>query len=356
MNEDPHPATNPYAAPGSTNDFVQAELVSEPQWCAPPPPSGIAAFFLDETRRLRTVWRFLIFIFGFIVAQVAAATVLVICVAIYFLVTRGAVDPEELQQVAETPTSWMFALSTVPQFVASVLVVVVCRLALDRRSLKSIGLVAPSQRWNRSWLLAFAFGAAPILISFALVVASGGFRLDGYSFTWGAAVLTPVLVLAAFHEEIVFRGYLVQNMLDIKRPIAGVVVSSLLFWIVHGLNPAAWQSPLVGVNLFLAGILLSLAYMLSRDLWFPTIMHFAWNFTQGIVLDIPISGIDSPGVVQIDVAKGAPDWLTGGEFGLEGSAVTTVVQVVVAGLLGALVMRAGAKPKANGKWKMENGK
>ena len=57
------------------------------------------------------------------------------------------------------------------------------------------------------------------------------------------------------------------------------------------LNPNAWSSPLIGVNLFGAGVLLALAYMLSGNIWFPTVVHFAWNFAQGVLLGIPVSGI-----------------------------------------------------------------
>lgn len=208
-----------------------------------------------------------------------------------------------------------------------------------------MGLVRPARRWNSSWVVGFLLGALPIAVGFAAVYAAGGFRLGEIAFSWEAAVLAPMLVIAAFHEELVFRGYLLQNMLDIKRPVAGVIISSLLFWLVHSFNPAAWSSPWVGVNLFGAGVLLSLAYMLARDIWFPTIMHFAWNFTQGIVLDIPISGIDSPGVVGVTRNDDVADWITGGQFGLEGSAVTSVVQLLLT--FGLLLMVRAAWPKSS---------
>jgi membrane protease YdiL (CAAX protease family) len=325
MNEHTDPAGNPFAAPTA----IEAELVPER-----------GGFFLDSTQRLRTVWRFLIFIAGFIGAQIAAAVVVFAGLMIFLIATRGRVSEEEILAIIENPDAGLFALSVIPQLVAALAVVVFCRLVLDRRSLWSMGLVKPSQEWRRSWLLGFLFGAGPIALCFAIIAALGGYRLGDVSFTVGAAVLTPALVLAAFHEEIVFRGYLLQNMLDIRRPIAGVLISSLLFWLVHAFNPSAWISPLVGLNLFMAGILLSLAYMLARDIWFPTIMHFAWNFTQGIVLDIPISGIDSPGIVEVNRSNKVPDWITGGEFGLEASAVTAVVQACVALLLLALIKRS----------------
>jgi uncharacterized protein len=139
--------------------------------------------------------------------------------------------------------------------------------------------------------------------------------------------------LAAFHEEILFRGYLLQNLLDLRRPIFGVLFTSVLFWLVHGLNPAAWSSPFVAINLMLAGVLLALAYLISDNIWFPTAMHFAWNYFQGPILSIPVSGLTMQGLVDLRVNPDAHPYLTGGAFGLEGSAVCAGVQVIVIAIL-----------------------
>ena len=73
--------------------------------------------------------------------------------------------------------------------------------------------------------------------------------------------------------------------------VLGIFVSSLIFWLFHALNPAVWTTPLAGVNLFGAGIVLALAYLASGNVWFPTAMHFAWNAVQGILFELPVSGV-----------------------------------------------------------------
>ena len=105
-----------------------------------------------------------------------------------------------------------------------------------------------------------------------------------------------------------------------------VVFSSVVFWLMHSLNPSAWSSPLVGVNLFGAGVVLALAYRVSGNIWFPTALHFAWNIGQGVVLQLPVSGIRMDGVVDLEVNGAMPAWLTGGEFGLEASVLVTAVE------------------------------
>jgi hypothetical protein len=78
-----------------------------------------------------------------------------------------------------------------------------------------------------------------------------------------------------------------------------------------------------------AGILLGGAYMLTRSLWLPIGLHAAWNFTQGEVFDVPVSGIAEHGLVQARMS--GPTLLSGGQFGLEAS-IIAVVLATAAGL------------------------
>jgi uncharacterized protein len=80
------------------------------------------------------------------------------------------------------------------------------------------------------------------------------------------------------------------------------------------------------VNIFLAGILLGVNYIYTRNLWFGWLLHFSWNFFQGSVLGYNISGLTLQPVLTQEM-KGA-DWLTGGQFGFEGSVVSAVLQLL----------------------------
>src|SRR5262249_21607212 len=96
---------------------------------------------------------------------------------------------------------------------------------------------------------------------------------EGVSGSPQTALLVPTFAVMAFFEEIVCRGYLLQNLVDIRRPVFGVLFSSTVFWLLHSLNPAAWSSPIVSLNLCGAGIVLALAYRTSGNIWFPRAMH-----------------------------------------------------------------------------------
>jgi uncharacterized protein len=136
-----------------------------------------------------------------------------------------------------------------------------------------------------------------------------------------------------------FRGILFRHIETMLGTLAALGLTSALFGAAHLGNPdATWFSAFaIAVE---AGVLLGAAYMLTRRLWLAIGIHAAWNFTQGWVFSIPVSGGDAPLGLLITRRIG-PDWLSGGDFGLEAS----VIAMVVATLAGILMLR---KAIANG--------
>jgi uncharacterized protein len=134
--------------------------------------------------------------------------------------------------------------------------------------------------------------------------------------------LTSSAILPAFTEELLFRGILFRWIEEFGGSWAGLVLSSALFGIVHILNPGAtWFSSFaVAVE---AGLLLGGAYMLTRSLWMPIGLHAAWNFTQGAVFGLPVSGIAEQGLLAGRLT--GPAILSGGGFGLEASIITLMI-------------------------------
>lgn len=295
--------------------------------------------FLDGTGRLRTAWRFLIYLMGFVVVQIVVGVIIVVGFILFLAVGDGMAQLQDPDFADKLENEWMIPLQAIasPFIVAGVVLLsVVCRKYLDRRSISSMGLVR-LRRPLLTLLGGFLAGVIPIVATALVAMSQGGFRFNGFGFSAMAGIFIPALILMAFMEEIMTRGYLLQNLLDIRWPVFGVLFTSLLFWLMHSLNPNAWSSPFVGINLFGAGVVLSLAYIAARDIWFPTALHFGWNFAQGIVLSIPISGMKIDGFVRLELVESAPSWLTGGAFGLEASALTTVAEILMSGLLLAYI-------------------
>lgn len=294
-----------------------------------------------ESPRLATPWRFAIFGAGFIGVQIFVGLVVGVVFAGY-LIASGELsslsDPAQLERLFNNYAVSMAAVTSLPMTASALGLCYVCRRFIDKRPWQTMGFCRPVNRGIAGLATGFLLGVTPILLAAGVVLLAGGFLLSGFDGSVATLAVIPVLVLMAFTEELIFRGYLLQNLIDIRRTTFGIVFSSIAFWLIHGLNPGAWSSPWISLNLFGAGIILAQAYLLSGNIWYPTIMHFGWNAAQGILLSIPVSGLNFRGAIGISIVEGAPSWLTGGDFGLEGSAVVTLIEIGMILLL-SLVLR-----------------
>lgn len=129
-------------------------------------------------------------------------------------------------------------------------------------------------------------------------------------------------IMAAVLEELLFRGILFRWIEEFAGSWAALIVTAVLFGLAHRANPnATWFSSFaIAME---AGILLGGAYMLTRSLWMPMGLHAAWNFTQGYIFDVPVSGQPQQGMVTAKLS--GPVLLSGGQFGLEASIIAVVI-------------------------------
>jgi len=148
--------------------------------------------------------------------------------------------------------------------------------------------------------------------------------------------LIGVAIMPAFMEELLFRGILFRWIEDFAGSWAALLVTSALFGLAHIFNPnATWFSSFaIAME---AGVLLGGAYMLTRSLWMPMGLHAAWNFTQGFIFDVPVSGKDEHGLVEAQLS--GPPILSGGGFGLEASIIALVIATAAGVLLVVLAVR-----------------
>ena len=133
-----------------------------------------------------------------------------------------------------------------------------------------------------------------------------------------------LFAVVSLNEEIAIRGYILQNLSRSFNKYIALVLSSLVFMIMHIGNPNMSAVPLF--NLFLAGLLLGVYCIHKNNLWFPIGAHITWNYFQGPVLGFEVSGNDVDSIF-IQSLNGS-ELITGGEFGFEGSIILTVFMII----------------------------
>lgn len=152
--------------------------------------------------------------------------------------------------------------------------------------------------------------------------------------------LAATFALAAALEELLFRGYAFQTLMQGITFAPAMLLVSLLFALAHAKNPNASVFGLF--NVALAGAWLSFAYLKTRGLWLPTGLHFGWNFAQTAVFGFPTSGAEFSGLRPMITLQSGPEWVTGGAFGPEGGGLATLA--LIAGTWYVLKSRAFSTP------------
>ncbi len=275
--------------------------------------------FFNEYGRLHSGWRAGIFALAFIFLES--------CWGVFtslFDAARGA-------------SLFFWGLDIFVTFLVALALGWACGKLLEGLPLKALGW-AYYRGWLRDLILGFLIGAVTLAAAALLMILSGtmSFQLntrDGAgavgSTLWVSAAL---FLIGAAAEETLFRGYLLQTFARAKLAWIAIIITSVFFAFAHLANPNT--SALALVNTLLAGLWFSAAYLKTRSLWLPFSAHFAWNWFQGTIFGIPVSGISKVTRAPVFLAAdNGPSWLTGGDYGLEGGIACTVVLALSALLI-----------------------
>lgn len=272
-------------------------------------------FFYDENGTIRSGLRVMLFLSIFIVGATAIGGVILWGTNAF----PDRFPMEGLAMMTATHIAWL-ALALGGGWI--------CGGLLERLPMKELGA-----SFEEGWLSDFAKGSALGVLTFlfavVMVVLTGGVTFsipEGFSFGdfFASAIFSlGFLGIAAAWEEALFRGYILQTLARSGFAWPAILITSLLFGFVHSANPDV--SNIAIANTVLAGIWFGVAYLKTRNLWFVFGLHLFWNWTQGAIFGIEISGLKNltSNSLFIESDKG-PTWLTGGAYGIEGGIACTI--------------------------------
>jgi membrane protease YdiL (CAAX protease family) len=258
--------------------------------------------FTDRAGRIQPIWAFvlsvLLSIAAFLVAGYSAATV-----AGEHVLRFEAIFRALLAAMLLTIFSWLLTTGN----------------HVEEHRIAAQGLPLRSG-WVWQFVVGSVFGL--LLVGLAVIpLALCGSLSFRAVLTWHSMarvlIVLGVLISGALAEELMFRGYPFQRLVEGIGAAGAIVVFAVLFGVVHLSNPGASVWGLV--NTVAIGVLLSIVYLRTGSLWMPWGFHFAWNTALGLVLGLPVSGLRLFNVAVHGTANG-PRWLTGGGYGIEASA------------------------------------
>jgi membrane protease YdiL (CAAX protease family) len=196
----------------------------------------------------------------------------------------------------------------------------------ERGRLSDIGL-----GWNQASRHNLGVGAAAGVCAALLVVGlpllTGAARIEweaAPSFHWPTFFFVSlVLLFGAVGEEMLFRGYGFQVLVNALGPYATILPVSIVFGFAHAANSHA-----TGLGIFNTvawGVIFGVAFLRSGDLWLPIGLHFGWNWT------LPVFGANLSGFKMVAGGyamrwSAGPLW-SGGEYGPEAGLLTSLVVI-----------------------------
>jgi len=285
--------------------------------------------FLSPDGRLRAGWRAVLFVVIFIVSLLVVSLLVsftgqVPSVALQVMITAGATGLATWVMLR-----WMEGAPFVS-------------IGLDWGRRAGTGLVH-----------GLGVGVGAVWAVTAIELAMGAIRFESRSAGGGSPelssavmtvlMLTGLLTVGATAEEILFRGYPFQRILEGTNGTVAVLITSAAFGWVHGSNPYATN--LAVLNTILAGVLLGIGYLKTGALWWPIGFHFGWNWMLAVI-GHPVSGLDVAQLPWEIVTVSEPEWVHGGSYGPEGGVVASAVLAAsIVGILFFLPHR-GSPPAA----------
>ena len=178
------------------------------------------------------------------------------------------------------------------------------------------------------------------LMLFALVIAilwiAGAYQPLGWGSLDGVGIAGLLWLAVGVLEEIEFRGLVYRLCCAIFGTWGAIVVSGVLFGLVHGIDPGA--TPMALASVAIGGLLLGAAFALTGRLWLPIGIHTGWNFAEGSVFGTAVSG-GNIGGSAIRAKLAGPELLAGGRFGPEASIAAVIVLLVATVILLWLVAK-----------------
>jgi len=198
------------------------------------------------------------------------------------------------------------------------------RKKIDGLSIYSLGF--QWKGYGLDALLGIGVAVGVIGVGTILLYSGGNLTIRGVNFDiLNISVSTLLFILVAFVEEVLVRGYVLSNLMESMNRWIALFISAFLFTLMHLTNPDI--TLMAELNIFVAGILLGVNYIYTKNLWFAIFFHFTWNFFQGTVMGYHVSGMSiDTGFLQI--FTNGPDEITGGAFGFEGSAFALILQAI----------------------------
>lgn len=196
---------------------------------------------------------------------------------------------------------------------------------VEKRPIRTLGFY--KENFLSALFKGYGLGLSLFILALAGLVVLGQYQFDSIHLDTYSLVFTlftiPFWILQGTAEELVTRAWLIPQLAKRTNLKVAIIISSSLFTLLHLGNPGI--TFLSAIDLFLFGVAMSLYLLKTDTIWGIGGIHGAWNFAQGNLFGVLVSGQSSGTSIMKFIPQGNQDWLSGGSFGIEGSIVSSII-------------------------------
>jgi membrane protease YdiL (CAAX protease family) len=299
--------------------------------------------FRNSFGELRCGWVIAFGAIAMTVAQVVAGTIAVI---FYVINTPGGLSGIDASSFEVSLTGTFGHMALMLSSILTIIFVILLFKLLYKKPIVQMGF--GMNRAAIKFLSGLLQGACYMIIVFVTLLALGGLTIVSVSptrfFSADIALWFVVFLVAALSEEVLCRGFMMTASKSTRFNAFIIIAPALFFSLAHITNPGFTALPMLSI--FLAGVLFAVLFVRSGSLWMPFGFHFAWNFFEGNIFGISVSGNEVESMIEISYTDST--LLNGGTFGAEGGLVVIALLAV-----GIVLTWRFMKPAKDAQWSME---
>ena len=213
------------------------------------------------------------------------------------------------------------------QCICMILSVLLFWKLFDKKPIREIGFINIKMGY-KDLFKGLTFGAVSMIIVFMLLLFSGNISLKRplNSPNFNISLLTGLIlfIFVGVNEEMFARGYCMTVLKKTGNRWAPIIISSIIFSLMHSLNPS--MSVISYINLFLFAVLAAYMFIKSNNLWLPIGYHIMWNYFEGNIFGFQVSGLSTESLFKLKAPIN--NIITGGNFGPEGGLIVTFITII----------------------------
>ncbi|KJD34057.1 peptidase [Tamlana nanhaiensis] len=237
------------------------------------------------------------------------------------------------------PNTYQQMIITLCGLFGTLIVVWIFLKFLDKETFLQIGLNLKNRL--KDLIVGLFLGSLIMILAYFLLITLNEIVFIKTLFKFKELLYSTVIFSAvAIAEEVLFRGYILKNLMISFNKYFALLLSSLLFSLFHGANQNIDAFALL--NLLFAGILLGISYIHTKNLWFPIAFHLSWNLSQTLV-GFNVSGKDFYSIINFEILKN--NTINGGNFGFEGSFFALITMIILIVIIDVYYRRKSALNK-----------